>query len=219
MWVDNTRVEKYIKAKGIDVTPEALIMEAGEEQQMELAFAPESTTVQSVTFSNRDDSVVSVSPDGLVKAIKNGVSTITIYQEDGVEKEVAVLVCDKVLDYAEEILISTRQNVTSAGSLQELYNYEMLARPQHGTFLIEDGNNYTYYPDKDYVGEDSVALLVSAEDDSGAQTIVVADLMVQAVNSAPQFDDFAILTTIGEPINGTLVATDPENEELTFSIV
>lgn len=219
VWVDNTRVEKYIKAKGIDVTPEALIMEAGEEQQMELAFTPESATVQSVTFSNRDDSVVSVSPDGLVKAIKNGVSTITIYQEDGVEKEVAVLVCDKVLDYAEEILISTRQNVTSAGSLPEGYNYEMLARPQHGTFLIENGNNYTYYPDKDYVGEDSVALLVSAEDDSGAQTIVVADLMVQAVNSAPQFDDFAILTTIGEPINGTLVAIDPENEELTFSIV
>ena len=219
VWVDNTRVEKYIKAKGIDVTPEAIVMEAGEEVQMELAFVPENTTVQTAAFSNSDDSVVTVSADGLVKALKNGVSTITIYQEDGVEKEVAVLVCGEILYYTEEISITTQQNVTQSGALPEGYVYEMLARPRHGTFLIEDGNKYTYYPDKDYVGRDSVALLVSAADGSGAQTVVVADLQVEAVNGAPQFDDFTILTKIGEPVNGTLVAADPENDGLTFSIV
>lgn len=119
VWIDNTRVEKYIKATGVDVTPEALIMEADEEQQMKLTFVPENTTVQDVTFSNRDNSVISVTSDGLVKALKNGVSTITIYQEDGVEKEVAVLVGDKILDYAGQISISTQQNVTSEGSLPE----------------------------------------------------------------------------------------------------
>lgn len=215
VWIDNTMVTGYVRATGIEVEGEPFILKNGEEHQMNLSFTPANATVQKTAFANSDDSVVTVDKNGLIKAQGNGTSVIKITQDDGIKKEVAVLVCDEVLEYSEDIAITTRQNERQTGTLPEGYAYEVAAASQHGTFLVENGNEYIYYPDKDHVGEDSVTLLVEKD---GAQTLVVVKLVVEAVNGAPVCADFNILTNINETVTGKITVTDPENDEVAFEV-
>ena len=216
VWIDNTRVSGYVRATGIEVEAEPFVLQVGEEHQLKLNFVPQNATIQEVVFANSNDSVISVDKEGLIKALKNGTSVITITQEEGIKKEVAVLVCDNELKYDETIAVATKQNVKQLGTLPKGYTYAVAAAAQHGTFLVENGNEYLYYPDKDYVGEDSVTLIVTK---GGLQTLVTVSLKVESVNAAPNCADFNVLTNVNETVSGKVVVTDPENDEVTFEVV
>lgn len=216
VWIDNTTVTGYIKATGIEVTPEPVILTVGDTAQLELTYIPDNTTIQKVTLANSNDSVVSVDANGLVTALANGISTITIAHVDGTEKQVAVLVSDETAAYDQAISVTTRQNTRASGTLPAGYSYAVVAAAQYGTFLIEGADGYLYYPDKDYVGADTVTLL--ATNVSGKPALVVAELTVTPVNAAPVFNTITILTTEDTPTSGTVSAADPENDALTYTV-
>lgn len=216
VWIDNTEVHGYIKATGIDVSPEPVILAVGDSKQLELTYSPANTTIKEVTIANSNGDVVTVNETGLVTALANGTSTITITHVDGTKKQVAVLVTDETIGYNQDISVTTKQNIRTTGSLPDGYSYEVVAAAQHGTFLMEDEQNYIYYPDKDYVGSDSVTLLVTGAD--GGQTLVIANLTVEQVNAAPVFDTVTILTKENTAITGTINAVDPENDTLTYAV-
>ena len=215
VWIDNTLVSGYVRATGIEVKDEPIILSAGSEYQLELSFTPNNATVKDVEFKNSDDTVITVDENGLVKALKNGTSVITITQIDGIKKEVGVLVCDTELEFNETITITTKQNEKKTGELPSGYVYKTAAAAQHGTFLIEGETGYIYYPDKDYVGSDTVTLFVEKD---GAQTLYTVSLTVTAVNAAPECASFNILTNVNESATGKITATDPENDAIVFEV-
>ena len=216
VWIDNTQVWGYVKATGIEVTPEPVILKAGETAQLELTYVPANTTIKEVTITNSNDNVVTVDENGLVTAIANGTSTITITHIDGTKKQVAVLVADDTMVYDQQITVTTKQNIRTTGSLPAGYSYKVVAAAQYGTFLMEDELNYIYYPSKDFVGSDTVTLLVT--DPEGNQALVIADLTVTPVNAAPVFDTTTILTSENLATSGKVNAVDPENDPLTYSV-
>ena len=217
VWIDNTIVTPYIKATGISVNYDYVALRSGQTAQLELEYIPSNTTVKSVTYSGSNDAVMTVDENGLVTAVGNGVATVTITHVDGTRKQVAVLVADETMDYTDSIAITTMQNVKTTGTLPGDFTYAVAAAPQYGTFLVMAGSGYIYYPDKDYVGDDTVTLLVT--DAEGKQALVIASLHVEAVNAAPSFDMINILTKEDTATTGTISATDPENDPLTYSFV
>ena len=218
VWIDNTEVYGYVRGKGVEVEGEPFVLQVGDEHQIKLTFNPVNTTDQKVTFTNSNDDVITVDEQGLIKAVANGTSTITITQADGIKKEVAVLVTTNELEFNEEIKVETKQNQKVTGQLPAGYTYEVVAAAQHGTFIVEDGTNYIYYPNTDFVGKDSVTLLVKGAARNGAETLVNVEINVAAVNAEPNCDDFNVLTNVNETATGKITVTDPENDEVTFEV-
>ena len=214
VWIDNTTCWGYIKAAGLDVNTDQLVMQAGETFQLEIDYIPANTTVKEVTYASSNEAVMTVDPNGLVTAVADGYATVTITHVDGMKKEIAVLVTDDTIEYTEELEIFTEQNVHVIEVLPEGWNYTVTAAPQYGTFLVIDGTYY-YYPAKDFYGEDSVTLLV--ENESG-KALVIVPLFVEQVNAAPVFDNMNVLTYEDAPVSGKVTAVDPENDPIVYGI-
>ena len=75
--------EKPVKAASITVTPDKVSLNAGETKQLTKTIAPEDTTNKNVTWSSSNESVATVTEDGLIKAIAKGTAVITATAEDG----------------------------------------------------------------------------------------------------------------------------------------
>lgn len=214
VWIDSTVVTKYIKAKSLTLNAEKVVMKSGETQELAVTFIPANTTIKEVTWATSNASVATVE-GGRITAVAPGVATITVTHVDGMKKQIAVLVADSEIAFNETIAVETAQNTSRSDTLPEGYTYQVAADPQFGTFLVENGV-YTYYPAKDFNGRDSVTLLVSSD---AGQCLIVVPLTVAAVNGAPEFGKMTIITNAGQPVIGAFAATDPENDDLTYSVV
>ncbi len=69
-------------ATGISLNDESLSLFVDEEYALEYRFTPENTTNKEVTWSSSNPDVASVSNKGVVKALKIGETTITIFNHD-----------------------------------------------------------------------------------------------------------------------------------------
>ena len=78
-----TDADTDIKAASITVTPDKVNLNAGETKQLTKTIAPEDTTNKNVTWSSSNESVATVTEDGLIKAIAKGTAVITAAAEDG----------------------------------------------------------------------------------------------------------------------------------------
>ena len=68
---------------GVSLNKAALSLKTGESEQLEPVFSPENATNRNVTWSSSDKSVATVDSTGMVTAIKEGKTTITVTTEDG----------------------------------------------------------------------------------------------------------------------------------------
>lgn len=92
-----------------------------------------------------------------------------------------------------------------------------LTGPSYGRASISEGR-VTYTPNPDFSGEDSLSLTVS--DSQGAQVTQRIQLVVQAVNDAPQFTSplEGIRLVAGSLFSWTLVASDRDGDALTYRV-
>lgn len=67
---------KDSEIESIDVTPEELSLTVGETAMLEASYLPENATANKITWTSDDETVVTVSATGLVKAIGVGQATI-----------------------------------------------------------------------------------------------------------------------------------------------
>jgi len=94
--------------------------------------------------------------------------------------------------------------------------YEIVDQPEHGTLTLV-GNVATYTPDLDYNGVDSFTF--TANDGTVDSNIALVSITVTPVNDAPIAQNQSVSTPEDTAIDITLVATDVDEQPLTYAIV
>ena len=95
--------------------------------------------------------------------------------------------------------------------------YSIVAQPTHGSLNTLSGNPLIYTPSKDYHGTDSFTFIASdGLADSEPATVTIT---VTPVNDAPIAQNQTVTTLEDTAKEITLVATDVDDDSLTYSIV
>jgi hypothetical protein len=91
-----------------------------------------------------------------------------------------------------------------------------VTQPTNGS-AVNNGSDVTYTPDADYCGSDSFGYTVS--DGNGGSDTATVDVSVTCVNDAPVADGQAVSTIENIPVDITLIASDVDEDPLTFTVV
>ncbi len=93
----------------------------------------------------------------------------------------------------------------------------LVSQPEFGRVDLGTDGSFTYTPDPDFVGAD--AFLWSALDPSGASTGPIrVDINVSEENDAPVIGQTSFTLTEDTPLNGQLVADDPDGDSVTWAV-
>jgi uncharacterized delta-60 repeat protein len=95
--------------------------------------------------------------------------------------------------------------------------YAKATNPSNGTATVTTGGSYTYTPTANYNGPDSFTYTVS--DNQGGSNTYTVNLTVNAVNDAPVASAGTLSAIEDTTATGTLLATDVDNTNLTYSVV
>src|SRR5699024_6588219 len=119
--------------------------------------------------------------------------------------------------------LTTQKNVATTGTLKasdpdddELV-FSIVDGPTHGSVTLDDAGTggYTYTPADDYVGSDSFTFIVN----DGQKDSNVATVSISVEDDATAPSQATLTTQENEATSGTLKASDPDDDELVFSIV
>jgi hypothetical protein len=93
----------------------------------------------------------------------------------------------------------------------------VLTEPAHGTLALDAGGAFTYSPAADYAGPDSFTYV--AHDGQAESAPAMVRLTVAPVNHPPVAELQDLTTAEDTPLTVSLMATDPENDPLTFTVL
>ncbi|MCM3629584.1 Ig-like domain-containing protein [Paenibacillus glycanilyticus] len=92
--------------------------------------------------------------------------------------------------------------------------YSLVTAPMHGTITLNANGSFTYTPNANYNGPDSFTYKVNdVALNSSAATVT---LTVNPVNDAPVANNSSTSTLEGTPVDGTVTATDIDQDLLLF---
>ena len=124
---------------------------------------------------------------------------------------------------AEDNQHTTEEDVPVNGQIDaddadgEPLTYEIGEAPKNGTVTLDpQTGEYTYTPNPDYNGPDEFTVIVTDPNGETDTATVVID--ITPVNDAPVSEDDQIETPEDTPITGTVPATDPDGDDLTFVV-
>lgn len=94
----------------------------------------------------------------------------------------------------------------------------LVGRPNHGTVVLDANGTFVYTPSRDFYGQDSFTYL--ANDGRWSSNFASVQISVTPVNDAPMVQDQPLtLVRLNTAKVLTLVATDVDNDPLSFAIV
>ncbi|MCK7555646.1 Ig-like domain-containing protein [Chitinophaga sedimenti] len=105
--------------------------------------------------------------------------------------------------------------LTATDADNDLLTFTKATDPAHGTVVVNSDGTYTYTPNPDYHGTDQFNVTVS--DGNGGTTTITVTVTVSSVNDVPVASNQTNTTNEDAPVNGTLTATDADNDPLTFT--
>lgn len=85
----------------------------------------------------------------------------------------------------------------------------------HGTVTINPGGTFTYTPNANFNGSDTFSFKVNDGTSNSADATITVN--VTAVNDLPTVTPVNVSTNVNTAVNGTLTASDAENDPLTFT--
>jgi len=96
--------------------------------------------------------------------------------------------------------------------------YTLQAPPQNGSVIVNLDGTFTYQPTAGFFGLDQFRVLITdTEGNTASSTVVV---VVQGpVNDQPIVTDQTIQTIEGQPVSGEVIATDPNGQPLTYTLL
>jgi MYXO-CTERM domain-containing protein len=126
---------------------------------------------------------------------------------------------------AKDGTLATDENKAASGTLKasdpdgDALTFSIVKQPQHGKVTLDDASKgaYTYTPAKDYAGKDSFSF--KANDGTADSNTAKVSITVKSTNKPPVASDGTLTTDAGKAASGTLKASDPDGDALTFSIV
>ncbi len=92
-----------------------------------------------------------------------------------------------------------------------------VSQPPHGVLNDLGNGSYTYVPVLDYVGSDSFTYTIG--DGQGGSATCNVEITVSALPTAPLAEDLEITTDEDTPVTENLNASDPNNTQLSYSVV
>ncbi|MBE5943137.1 MAG: hypothetical protein E7264_11460 [Lachnospiraceae bacterium] len=159
----------------VELTDTILYMEIGEKYGLGYNIFPADASNQDVTWSSSDESVVSVSAAGRIRALRVGTATITITTEDGGYEDS----CDVVVlpTMVEEITLSSTSVALEVGGVQQLSAYVYPSDATDKTVAWSSSNPSVATVSSNgkvtAIAEGTANIIVEACDDSGVQSICV----------------------------------------------
>ena len=100
-----------IYVEDISVNPKTLELETGKQRSLEITFTPINATNKNVTWTSSDESVATVNSEGIITALKEGTTTITVTTEDGNKTDSCELTVIKKQDNPDDIYDDDNNNV------------------------------------------------------------------------------------------------------------
>jgi VCBS repeat-containing protein len=98
-----------------------------------------------------------------------------------------------------------------------LLSATLVSGPAHGTLSFRGDGTFTYTPNPEFTGTDSFTYRTSdGRLDSNVATVTIT---VNPVNTPPTAADQSTTTDEDTPLAGTVTATDPDGEPLSYSVV
>jgi len=121
--------------------------------------------------------------------------------------------------------LTTKQGAAASGTLTatdpdgDTLTYSVVSQGAKGTATITNANTgaYSYSPSSGAKGSD--AFTFQAKDPGGLTSTASVSVTITPVNHAPVAKAGALTTKQGAAASGTLAATDPDGDTLTYSIV
>lgn len=124
---------------------------------------------------------------------------------------------------ANDLSITVNEDTTFNGNLTATdvegssLTYSVVANATHGTVTVNSNGSFSYHPAQDYNGSDSFTF--KANDGSLDSNTATVSITVVSHNNLPVAQNQSITTNEDTAKTGTLVATDADNDTLTYSIV
>ena len=98
---------ELVEGESLTITADKTELEEGKEAQITVGFIPENTSDQIVTYVSSNEDVLTVSPFGVVTAVKAGTAVVSASAKDGIEDRV-------------EFVVTKRQTATSDTYLSDI---------------------------------------------------------------------------------------------------
>ena len=187
----------------------------------------------SLTAATTDGAgTVAVNADGLSvdytpTANFNGTETITYTVSDGTDTD-ATGTLTITVTAVNDAPVATPQSVTTiedktleiilSGSDpdEDTLTYALVDNPSNGTVSVE-GNKVTYTPNSNYNGTDTFTY--KANDGSVDSNVSTVTITVTNQNDAPTASDVNVSVDEDNPVDITLVGSDVDGDDLTYSLV
>ncbi|NQD38888.1 tandem-95 repeat protein [Permianibacter sp. IMCC34836] len=150
---------------------------------------------------------------------------VTVSDGNGGTKDVTVTVNVAAINdapVAADVNVSTDEDSTLTGSLaasdvdNDTLSYALATGAAHGTVVVNADGTYAFTPNANFNGNDSFTVTVS--DGHGGTDTFTVNVTVNPVNDAPVGVDTSITTNEDTVVTGTLLATDVENDALSFAL-
>ena len=124
---------------------------------------------------------------------------------------------------AQNASVSTDEDTLREGTLGasdvegDALSFSLVDAAAHGLVEVLPDGSYSYLPSANYFGDDSFTFKANdGTDDSSIATVLIK---VNPVNDAPVAQDASVSTNEDTLLEGTLGATDVEDDALSFSLV
>jgi len=164
----NVIVPKPIEVDHIEIVNAVEEMTLGEKLSLNTIISPENAENQEVTWTSSNDSIINVSPEGIVSAVGGGMATITATASNGVSSSFDVTVDGSKRQMKLKVSHS-REDDNNIGDEWSYIN-EINGEPVSNTITISVGDNlvfsskYTEDDSKPDVGEASKSYSVTEDD-------------------------------------------------------
>ena len=130
-----------------------------------------------------------------------------------------------VVPHSADGSVMTPPNVTVNGTLAaaisngDSLTFAIAANPSHGSVSITNPSTgaFTFYPQLNYSGSDSFTFYVT--DSNGTVSDTATESVVIANGTPPTASNGAVSTSTNTSVDGTLSASDPNGNSLTFAVV
>lgn len=96
--------EAPVKVQKIKLSPASKVVSVGKTFQLKAEVLPEDAEDKSVTYYSDDETIATVTPDGLVRGVAIGTTYIGVLASNGVESVCEVTVADAWVEFTPEVL-------------------------------------------------------------------------------------------------------------------